>query len=88
MWLYPVILHGTYDTLCFFSELGGGLSFLITLVLIGFCFWLFKRTRARILKEAAQNEYVGSGRSIRSHGYDINHDWSGNPEDQDSTGGK
>ena len=88
MWLYPVLLHGTYDTLCFFSELSGGLSFLITLVLIGFCFWLFKRTRARILKEAAENEYVGSGRSIRSHGYDINHDWSGNPEDQDSTGGK
>lgn len=84
MWLYPVILHGVYDTLCFFSELNEALSFAITLVLIAFCFWLFKKTRQRILQEAAENEYVGSGTSIRSNGYDINHDWSGRPEDQDN----
>ena len=83
MWLFPVLLHGTYDSLCFFSELNEALSFLITLVLIAFCFWLFKRTRAMILKEAAENEYVGSGTSIRTNGYDINHDWSDNPEDQE-----
>ncbi len=82
MWLYPVILHGVYDTLCFFSELNEALSLLITLVLIAFCFWLFKKTRRRILDEAANNEYVGSSRSIRSHGYDVNHDWSDRPEDQ------
>ena len=84
MWLYPVILHGVYDSLCFFSELSEGLSLLITLILIGFCFWLFKRTRARILQEAAENEYVGSSVDIRNHGYDVHHDWTGHPEDQDS----
>lgn len=83
MWLYPVLLHAAYDTLCFFSELSGALSFLITLVLIGFCLWLFKKTRRLILDEAERNEYVGSGPSIRANGYDINHDWSGLPEDQD-----
>lgn len=82
MWLYPVILHGVYDTLCFFSELNEALSFLITLVLIAFCFWLFKKTRARILKAAAENEYVGSGPAIRSNGYDVNRDWSDRPDDQ------
>lgn len=82
MWLYPVILHGAYDTLCFVSELNEAASFAITLVLIAFCFWLFKKTRARILKAAAENEYVGSGSSVRTNGYDINHDWSGRPEDQ------
>ena len=68
MWLYPVLLHGAYDTLCFFSELSEAASFLITLVLIAFCFWLFKKTRRRILQEAAANEYVGSGSSIRTNG--------------------
>ena len=82
MWLYPVILHGLYDTLCFLSELNEALSLLITLVLIAFCFWLFKKTRARILKAAAENEYVGSGISVRENGYDVNHDWTGRPDDQ------
>ncbi len=82
MWLYPVILHGVYDSLCFFSELNQALSFIITLGLIAFCFILFKKTRARILKEAESNEYVGSGVSIRNHGYDVNHDWTDKPEDQ------
>ena len=82
MWLYPVILHGVYDTLCFFSEISEVWSFLITLALIAFCFWLFKKTRARILKAAAENEYVGSGRAIRSNGYDVNHDWTDRPDDQ------
>ena len=77
-----MILHGIYDTLCFFSELNEALSLLITLVLIAFCFWLFKNTRARILKAAAENEYVGSGTSVRENGYDINHDWTGRPDDQ------
>ena len=84
MWLFPVLLHGTYDALCFFSELNETLSFLITLVLIGFCIWLFKRTRARILEEARMNEYIGPGPVVRSNGYDLEHDWSGNPEDQDA----
>lgn len=84
MWAYPVILHGIYDTLCFFSELNKTLSFVITLLLIVFCIWLFKRTRARILSEAAQNEYIGSGASIRANGYDIEHDWTDHPEDQDA----
>ena len=82
MWLFPVILHGVYDTLCFFSELSEAWSFLITLVLIAFCFWLFKKSRAKIRKAAAENEYVGSGAAIRSNGYDVNHDWSDRPEDQ------
>ena len=82
MWLFPVLLHGIYDTLCFFSEMSEGLSFLLTLVLIAFCFWLFKQTRKRILEEAAANEYVGPAPTVRNNGYDINHDWSGKPEDQ------
>ena len=82
MWLYPVILHGVYDSLCFFSELSEALSLLITLILIGFCFWLFKRTRARILQEAASYEYIGSSMDIRNHGYNVHHDWTDHPEDQ------
>ena len=58
------------------------LSFLITLILIGFCLWLFKKVRRIILDEAASNEYVGPGPVVRTNGYDINHDWSNNPEDQ------
>ena len=81
-WLYRVLLHVFYDTLCFFSELSEALSLLITLALIAFCFWLFKNTRARILKAAAENEYVGSARSVTANGYDINHDWTDRPEDQ------
>ena len=82
MWLYPVMLHGFYDTLCFFSELNEALSFVITLLLIAFCFWLFRNTRRRILDEAANNEYIGSGPSVRSNGYDINRDWTGRPDNQ------
>lgn len=85
MWLYPVLLHGTYDSLCFFSELNQTLSFLITLILIAFCIWLFKHARARILEEARMNEYIGPGHVVRSNGYDPEHDWTGNPEDQEPT---
>ena len=82
MLLYPILLHGAYDTLCFFSELNEALSLFITLILIAFCFWLFKRTRARILDEAAKNEYVGSGGSVRTNGYDIHRDWTDHPDNQ------
>lgn len=82
MLLYPVLLHGIYDTLCFFSELNEALSFIITLILIAFCIWLFNFTRKRILKEAQENEYIGSGNDIRRNGYDINQDWTDRPEDQ------
>jgi Predicted membrane protein len=82
MLLYPILLHGAYDSLCFISELNEALSLVITLALIWFCIRLFKRTRARVLKEAAENEYVGSGDSVRSHGYDVNQDWTDKPDEQ------
>ena len=82
MLLYPVLLHGAYDSLCFFSELNEALSLLITICLIGFCIWLFKFTTDRIKKESAENEYIGSGHDIRRNGYDINRDWTDRPDDQ------
>lgn len=82
MLLYPILLHGTYDTLCFIGELSGALSLAITALLIFFCFKLFSFTRKRILQEAQENEYVGSGDIVRKNGYDINQDWTDRPEDQ------
>ena len=54
--LYPVLLHGFYDSIVFSSNLGGGLSGLFTAVLLVFCFWLFSSTRKRIRSEAADND--------------------------------
>jgi RsiW-degrading membrane proteinase PrsW (M82 family) len=84
VWLYPVLLHGIYDTICFVSDLNMTWSVLLTLVLIAFCIWMFKKTRRRIDEEAADNEYIGSGRDISRHGYDVNEDWTDRPEDQDN----
>ena len=55
VWLFPVLLHGIYDTLAFSAELSPAYSGLITILLIWFCYRLFKSTRDRILREAEQN---------------------------------
>ena len=55
VWLFPVLLHGIYDTLAFSAELSPAYSGLITILLIWFCYRLFKSTRNRILREAEQN---------------------------------
>ena len=55
VWLYPVLLHGIYDTMAFSSEIALEFSGLITIALIYFCYRLFKFTRNRILTEAAAN---------------------------------
>ena len=52
VWLLPVLLHGTYDTLAFSAGLSPALSGAITLLLLFFCIRLFKSTRARILRES------------------------------------
>jgi len=59
MILFPVLLHGTYDTLVFVANLTPIYSAILTLVLLAFCFVLFKRTRARILAEADDNDIRG-----------------------------
>ena len=56
VWLYPVLLHGLYDTLAFSSEIAVEFSGIITIALIYFCYRLFKATRNRILDEAAANK--------------------------------
>ncbi|MBR5925257.1 MAG: PrsW family intramembrane metalloprotease [Bacteroidales bacterium] len=55
VWLLPVLLHGIYDTLAFSTELAPAYSGLITILLIWFCYRLFKSTRERILREAEIN---------------------------------
>lgn len=55
VWLFPVLLHGIYDTLAFSAELSPAYSGLITILLIWFCYRLFKSTRERILSEAEKN---------------------------------
>ena len=55
IWLYPVMLHGIYDSLVFSMNLAPAASGIITLALIWFCYKLFKSTRQRILDEAAAN---------------------------------
>ncbi len=75
VWLYPVILHGVYDTLAFSSSITPALSGIISLVLIAFCFWLFKATRKRILSEAA------SARASRPLFFDPRLD-DGSPDEQ------
>lgn len=57
VWFYPVLLHGVYDTLAFSSVIAPAYSGLISLLLIWFCWKLFKSTRKRILKEAERNKY-------------------------------
>lgn len=60
VWLLPVLLHGIYDTLAFTAELSPAYSGLITILLIWFCYRLFKSTRARILREAELNRQQSS----------------------------
>lgn len=57
VWLFPVLLHGIYDTLAFSTELSPAYSGLITILLIWFCYRLFKSTRERILREAEKNKH-------------------------------
>lgn len=80
--LIPILLHGTYDTLCFVSQLNATLSVIVTIILIFFCFKLFSFTRKRILSEAGKNEYYGSGDSVSHNGYDIKDDWTDRPDEQ------
>ena len=56
--LVPVLLHGIYDTLAFWSDISPFLSGIITLGLLYFCFKLFKFTRNRIRTEAAENDDI------------------------------
>ena len=59
MILYPILLHGAYDTLCFMlnlNELGSGMLSLCFLI---FCFWLFKRTRKRIQRASEEEDEWG-----------------------------
>ncbi len=56
--LYPILLHGIYDTIVFSSQLSPALSGLFTVLLLVFCFYLFKFTRRRILAEASDNDRV------------------------------
>lgn len=58
IWFYPVLLHGVYDTLAFSSGLGSAWSGLVSLGLLVFCFFLFKATRKRILREAVNARRV------------------------------
>jgi len=59
MILFPVLLHGTYDSLVFAANLNEYLSAVLSIALLAFCFWLFKRTRQRILDEADDNDIRG-----------------------------
>ena len=52
MWVYPVLLHGAYDTLALSSSLGYLWSGLMAVGLLVFCYFLFRHTRRRILAEA------------------------------------
>ena len=54
----PVLLHGVYDTLAFWSGVSPLFSGLITLALLYFCFKLFRHTRGRIRTEAAENDAI------------------------------
>ena len=55
VWLYPVLLHGIYDTIAFSVTLGTLGSALMMLGLLVFCFFLFRYTRRLILAEAEKN---------------------------------
>lgn len=54
----PILLHGVYDTLAFWSGVTPILSGLIMLGLLYFCFKLFRHTRDRIRIEAQSNDAV------------------------------
>ena len=55
VWLYPVLLHGIYDTIAFSVSIGPVWAVLMMLALIVFCFFLFRYTRRLILAEAEKN---------------------------------
>lgn len=86
MLLYPVLLHGVYDTLCFTMESAASKEGLVTLLvfalLVFFCVKLFGYTRRKILSEAKSNEYYGSPDKVERNGYDVNRDWTDKPEEQ------
>lgn len=80
--LVPIVSHGLYDTLCFAANLAPALAGLLSLGLMVFCLLLFRNTRRRILSEARQNEYFGSGESLGANGYDVSRNWTDRPEEQ------
>ena len=55
VWLFPVVLHGIYDTIAFSVSLGPVWSVLMMLGLLVFCFFLFRYARKLILAEAEKN---------------------------------
>ncbi len=55
MLLYPILLHGIYDTIAFATGINVLLSGIAAILLLVFCFFLFKATRKKVLEEASKN---------------------------------
>jgi RsiW-degrading membrane proteinase PrsW (M82 family) len=54
--LVPILLHGTYDFICFITEINELWSGILTIVLLIFCYFLFKSTKATIQRQAEKND--------------------------------
>lgn len=61
IWLIPVILHGTYDTLAMSLQIPALWTVLVNILFVLFCIRLFRFTRERILAESERNrlEVIG-----------------------------
>lgn len=73
MWLLPVLLHGTYDTICFASGLSDTWSIFLTFVLLFFCLRMFRFTRNRVISEASKNASENSFYSQHKDFYSRRH---------------
>ena len=73
--LYPILLHGIYDSIAFISNLNPIFSGIGTLVLLYFCYRLFKATRQRIQNVAADSD-------LRAKIMADAAPWDGTPDEQ------
>lgn len=56
MILYPILMHGTYDTIAFSTGIGDLAGALASLVLLVFCYFMFKAVRRKVQSEALLND--------------------------------
>ena len=57
MWLYPVLLHGLYDSIAMSQEITPELSGAISIAIILLCFWLIKWAREHMQKHLVADSF-------------------------------
>ena len=57
MWLYPVLLHGIYDTVAMSQKVTPELSAIIAVAILLLCFYMLKWARRHMQKHLLADSY-------------------------------